>query len=162
MHVGITGHQRLPDIKDWTWVSTEIKSQLRLINNELSGISSLAIGADQVFAQAVLDLGGILHVVLPFSNYETKLDSSKRPEFQRLLSLANKVEVLEYEGSDENSYLLAGKRIVDLSEIVFAVWDGKPAAGKGGTADVVIYAKQMDKKVIHLNPLNRKIKRINL
>ena len=44
-------------------------------------------------------------------------------------------------------------------DLIFAVWTGKPAKGKGGTADIVAYA--IDKKipVVHINPLERTVTR---
>jgi hypothetical protein len=35
----------------------------------------------------------------------------------------------------------AGEKVVDLSDTLLAVWDGLPAKGYGGTADVVTYAR---------------------
>jgi hypothetical protein len=42
--------------------------------------------------------------------------------------------------------------VVDRSERVVAVWDGKPASGVGGTADVVSYAHQKRVPVVVLWP----------
>jgi hypothetical protein len=39
------------------------------------------------------------------------------------------------------------------------VWDGEPAKGLGGTGDVVGYAVQKGKDLIHLNPVNRSVTR---
>ena len=36
----------------------------------------------------------------------------------------------------------AGKAIAERSDLVLAVWDGRPAGGLGGTADVVKYARE--------------------
>ncbi|MFJ8953478.1 hypothetical protein ACIRO1_25525 [Streptomyces sp. NPDC102381] len=46
--------------------------------------------------------------------------------------------------------MAAGKEVVDQSDVLLAVWDGKPAGGKGGTADVVAYAQRqgMDVRII--------------
>jgi hypothetical protein len=32
--------------------------------------------------------------------------------------------------------------VVEASELLVAVWDGEPARGLGGTADVVAYARE--------------------
>jgi hypothetical protein len=69
------------------------------------------------------------------------------------------VEVMSTPGTDEDAYLSAGHRIVDLSEILFAVWNGKPAKGKGGTADVVDYAKQQRRPMIQINPVTRTVQK---
>ena len=39
--------------------------------------------------------------------------------------------------SDENAHMEASRAMLDRAEHLFAVWDGKPARGYGGTADVV-------------------------
>jgi hypothetical protein len=41
---------------------------------------------------------------------------------------------------------------VDLSDLLIAVWDGKEAKGKGGTADIVRYARERDTEVVVLWP----------
>lgn len=161
MRVGITGHRRLKDPDGWGWVRAEVDSLLASLQTPLTGITSLAVGADQLFAHAVLKFGGSLEVVIPFAGYElTFSEGGERKEYLRLLQRASKKEVLEKSGSDEDSYLASGKRMVDLSELLIAVWDSMPAVGKGGTGDVVGYAAQQRKKIIHLNPITREVKRV--
>ncbi len=156
MKVGITGHQRLADPSGWSWVKSHLDAILGQCPPPLTGISLLAIGADQLFADAVLRHGGILEAIIPFDDYESKFpEGSERGEYHRLLEMASTVEVLPRAGSDEESYLAAGKRLVEISDLLVAVWDGKPAAGLGGTADVVGYAQEMGKGTIHINPVTR-------
>ena len=121
----------------------------------LTGISSLAIGADQVFAEVVLELHGSLEVVIPFENYERTFENgADLASFNRLRAAASGVETLTGAGADEEAYLRAGKRIVDLSERMIAVWDGLPARGVGGTAQIVEFAKLAGVPVIQLNPVS--------
>ncbi|MFL6213398.1 MAG: hypothetical protein ACJ74J_05825 [Blastocatellia bacterium] len=158
MRVGITGHQRLEEPTDWRWVGQEFDHLLSRLLPPLIGVTSLAIGADQFFAEAVLQQGGSLEAVIPFAGYESTFSEGlDRREYNRLLRLVCKSEVLERQGSDEDAYFAAGKRVVDLSELVLAVWNGKPAAGLGGTADVVRYAIQQRKRIIHLDPIKQKV-----
>ncbi|HKQ50780.1 MAG TPA: hypothetical protein VJT74_00325 [Pyrinomonadaceae bacterium] len=121
----------------------------------LTGITSLAIGADQLFAEIIAQHGGSVEVVIPFDDYEERFKEAGKSQYWRLLHAASKIEVLQREGSDEEAYLAAGRRIVDLCDILIAVWDGKPASGLGGTADVVRYASQTRTSLIHLNPVSR-------
>jgi hypothetical protein len=158
MKVGITGHQRLKESSNWEWVRVEIDNLLSQLPPPLTGVTSLAIGADQLFAKAVLKHGGLLEAVIPFAGYErTFSEGHDREEYGHLLKRASKIEVLEKRGSDEEAYFAAGKRMVDLSDLLIAVWDGKPAAGLGGTGDVVQYAIHERKKTIHINPITHKI-----
>jgi hypothetical protein len=153
MRIGITGHQKLRDPADWDWVSREVNRILQSVDPPLIGISSLAAGADQLFANVILHKGGVLEAVVPFAEYEkTFAETEARDLFHTFLSSASRVEVLVKTGSNEEAYFRAGKRVVDLSEVVLAIWDGKPAAGLGGTADVVRYARDKQTGLIHLNP----------
>lgn len=156
MRVGITGHRRLKEPAGWGWVRRELDRRLPSLTPPLIGITSLAVGADQLFANAILRLGGSLEIVIPFAGYESTFsEEGDRQEYLRLLQRALKKEVLEKYGSDEEAYLASGKRVVDRSELLIAVWDGMTAVGLGGTGDVVSYALQQRKKIIHLNPVTQ-------
>jgi len=158
MRIGITGHQRLKDPTLWSWVRQEFDHVLSSIDLPVIGSTSLAVGADQLFADAILEHGGSLEVIVPFVNYEfTFSEGHDRQEYLRLLASASDQMVLEQFGSDEEAYLAAGQCVVDRVNLLLAVWDGRPAAGLGGTADVVSYALQQGKKLIHLNPVTLEI-----
>ncbi len=73
----------------------------------------------------------------------------------RELHLAARVTVLDRVGDDEDGYLAAGQRVVDSSDLMLALWNGQPSAGKGGTADVVHYATERGVRVIRLDPKTR-------
>jgi hypothetical protein len=75
------------------------------------------------------------------------------------LKLCNKIS-LPRTADTEKAFFDAGKYIVDSIDILFAVWDGKEAAGLGGTADIVTYAKSINRTIIHLDPVKRTISRI--
>ena len=156
MRIGFTGHQRLKDPDNWEWVRQEIDRFLSSISTPFLCVTSLAVGADQMFANAVLQHGGALEVILPFPEYESTFTEGRdRQEYNRLLGHASKIEVMEKHGSDEDAYFASGQRMVDKSELIVAVWDGKPAAGRGGTGDIVNYARQQRKRTIHLNPITQ-------
>ncbi|HEY0377997.1 MAG TPA: hypothetical protein VGC87_13845 [Pyrinomonadaceae bacterium] len=158
MRTGVTGHQRLHEPAGWEWVEREVDRFLSSLSPPLICVTSLAVGADQLFANAVLRRGGALEVILPFPEYETTFTETRdRREYARLLSRASEVEVLERHGSDEDAYLASGKRMVDTSELILAVWDGRPAAGRGGTGDIVSYAVRQRKRTVHLNPVAREV-----
>jgi hypothetical protein len=161
MRVGITGHQRLQEPARWGWVKRELDGVISSLTLPLTGITSLAIGTDQLFANAVLQRGGSLEIIIPFAGYESTFsEEHDRQEYLRLLRLALKQEVLEKYGSDEEAYLASGKRMVDQSELLIAVWDGQPAVGLGGTGDVVSYAVQQRKRTIHLNPITQQVEEL--
>jgi len=157
--IGVTGHQRLDDPGTWPWVATAMREQLSEIGPPLIGVTSLAVGADQLLAQLVIEQGGKICAVLPFADIERSFSPENLPAYRELASQAT-VEVLDTPGTDEDAYLAAGHRVVDLSDIVLAVWDGKAAKGKGGTADVVAYAIERGVPLIHIDPLLRIVNRL--
>jgi hypothetical protein len=152
MKIGISGHQNLgtADVIDWT--RAQIREELRK-RDFACGVSSLADGADQLFAAVVIDFGKVLEVVIPCRGYEaafTNPVAAKR--FRDLKQRASKSYVLDFEGPSEKAFYEAGKRVVDMSDLMIAVWNGKPAKGLGGTADIVAYARKARKPVWCINP----------
>ena len=146
--IGVTGHQGLT-------VETESKARAEIdeilkSHDGIVGVTSLAEGADQVFAQAILDRAGQLEVVIPCDGYETTFDNAEdRRRFQHLKSMARAVTHLDFDEPSEEAFMAAGRFVVDRSEIVIAVWNGRAAAGLGGTGDVVEYAKGKS-KIVHV------------
>lgn len=159
MKVGITGHQRLDNPSGWSWVKLTLKNELDALAPPLIAVSSLAIGTDQLFASIAVHCGGQIHAIIPFQDYERTFSQQDLNAYCRILSKATIVEIMQTDGTDEEKYLAAGKRIVELTELLFAVWDGKPAKGLGGTADVVAYAIQQGTRLIHINPINHSVTR---
>ena len=154
MKIGITGHQKIEDPKNWNWVKLEFNKIFAQSPKPFTGVTSLAIGADQLFAETALEYGGSLTVIIPFNGYEFKFSEGEdRQKYHCILDKATTVNILPRMASDEESYFEAGKKVVDLVDFLVAVWDGKPSRGLGGTADVVKYAKQCHKKIVHLNPI---------
>lgn len=138
--IGISGHRILtPDIADYA----EREIRLLLAHEEnLVGISNLAIGADQVFARVVLALNGSLEVIIPCLQVESSFDTAgDLQSYRALLSRATKITTMPFTQPSEDAYLAAGQEVVRASDHLIAVWDGRPARGKGGTADVVAHAR---------------------
>lgn len=150
--VGITGHQNIPhDARPY--IRLRIDQTLDDLGGSVVGITSLAGGSDQLFARAVLERNGRLHVVVPSDNYEESFsDRESADVYAFLLVRAARVERLEHSAPSEDAYLDAGRHIVDKCQHLVAVWDGKPARGKGGTADVVAYAHALRKPLTVIWP----------
>lgn len=151
MIVGVTGHQDIPGIAAAP-IAEQVVRVLRRCE-DLTGVTSLAAGADQIFAEAVLGLGGRLHVVIPSEAYETAFaDDNRRATYRDLLGKADVVETLPHARPSPAAFLDAGRRVVDLAQLLIAVWDGEEARGRGGTADVVRYARQRGFEVVVVWP----------
>jgi hypothetical protein len=142
MRIAITGHRGLPAATERR-VDQAIREQLAAYaDSDLVGISNLADGADQLFAQAVLDAGGRLEVIVPAARYRDGLPESAHAAYDSLLSKAAKVDRLSRVESTEDAHMEASSAMLATADRLFAVWDGKPARGYGGTADVVAEARQ--------------------
>jgi hypothetical protein len=156
MKVGITGHQDLSNY-DITWLQQSIK--LILSKNEVEiGYSSLAIGADQLFVRTLIEFQIDYGVVVPCRHYRKTFKSEfDKKEYSFLLEKAHKALTLDFEEPSEDAFYQAGIKIIEFSDALLAVWDGKPAKGLGGTGDIVEYAKASCKKVFHINPVNETV-----
>jgi hypothetical protein len=143
---GVTGHRVLPprivDCAARHWGSVLPAAP------DLHGVSSLADGADQLFAGHVLAAGGTLEAIVPCAGYAgTLLADDSRTRFEDLRRAAKKVTTLPYPEPSDHAFLAAGQALVDSVDHLFAVWDGRPARGLGGTADIVDYARKKGRPV---------------
>ena len=119
----------------------------------LSLLSQLAAGVDQIAATAALAAGFALRAVLPFpeAEYGKDFDEAARPAFDRLLDRVEARWCLPGKRAHAGlAYALAGEATAAQSDLLIAVWDGMPARGLGGTADVVDYAVRRGVPVLHL------------
>jgi hypothetical protein len=125
-------------------------------------VTALAEGADRMAAQAALARKHEIQVVLPLDRDEYVKDFAD-PEssaaFRDLLSRATAVyEVTEFDGeagAREKAYETAGLLTLRQSDILLAVWDGAPAHGRGGTADIVAQAVRSGIPVVWVDPDGR-------
>jgi hypothetical protein len=141
VRIGVTGHQSRPGLH-WEWVRAVLDAELATMPLPFEGISCLAAGADQEFARAVLRHGGDLHAVVPHAEYDASFEHpADHAAYRDLLAAAARVTELHGGPTPEDAYLSAGTYVVDVAEQLVAVWDGRPSRGRGGTADVVAYAR---------------------
>jgi hypothetical protein len=143
---GVTGHRILPP----SIVDCAVRHWRRVLpaGPGLHGVSNLADGADQLFAAHVLAAGGTLEVVLPCEAYAGSLIADdSRVRFEHLRRAAAKVTTMPYVEPSDQAFLAAGQALVDRCDHLFAIWDGRPARGLGGTADIVTYARDCGRPV---------------
>jgi hypothetical protein len=141
--IAITGHRGLSEQVS-ALIGKAVRSALsRFDPAGLVGISCLADGADQIFAQAVLDHGGALEVIVPASAYRDALPEEARLTYDELLHRATTVRLLDHQESTSSAHMDASENMLQNADHLFAVWDGKPARGFGGTADVVDHARSI-------------------
>jgi hypothetical protein len=142
--IGVTGHRELtPEIR--AFVRAQITAILREHVMPVLGLSSLADGADQLFAETVLQEGGHLSVIIPATSYESTVEDSRK--YNELLAAAQNVTTLDFGTPGPDAYEAAGKRIVDDCDLLVAVWDGAAPRGPGGTYAAVSYAQRIGRPV---------------
>jgi hypothetical protein len=141
--IAISGHRGL-NAHTTGLIDQAIRERLSKYPIGVTGLSILADGADQIFARAVIDLGGTLEAFIPAGEYRSGLPAEAHPEYDDLLTHAVAVHRLPFVESTSESHMVASKLMVDEADELYAVWDGKPARAYGGTADVVAYACDHD------------------
>jgi len=157
MKAGITGHQNLGDPETVAWVAGALARVIET-HGVQHGFTSLAIGADQMFAEILNEKTIPYTAVIPCREYEKTFQTKEHLEnYRRLLQGATKAVSLNFIKPEENAFIAAGECVVDLSDFVIAVWDGLPAKGRGGTEEIVRYARSKEKLVAHINLVIRQV-----
>ena len=152
--VGFTGHRQLSDPQATGRAIADALESLRSeAPGDWIGLSSVATGSDQVFVAQVLERGLSWEAILPLPRAEFRADfaPAEWSEVERLLAHAGHVRVINENGSREDGYLDCGMETVNGADVLIALWDGQPARGRGGTADVVEYAISVGKPVLILD-----------
>ena len=118
-------------------------------------ISSLAEGADRIVAERGLRMGYELQAPLPYHREEYENDfatAESREEFHGLLRQCS--SVFELDGTRQQgatSYLAAGQLLIHHCDVLIAIWDGQPAAGVGGTGQIVAEAVNLGVPVVRVD-----------
>lgn len=137
--IAVTGHLGLP-----AQTAAEVDKSVRDLlaqhdASQMVGVSCLAGGTDQIFAQAVLDFGGRLEAIVVPAEYRNFDDGPGSP-FTRLLAQAHRVQKIPTGQTRAQSWTRAGVELLRGADLLVAVWDGRPPGGYGGTADVATEA----------------------
>ncbi|HSC08034.1 MAG TPA: hypothetical protein VLD59_14510, partial [Steroidobacteraceae bacterium] len=80
---------------------------------------------------------------------------------EKTLGSADHVRVIDENGDRKDGYLDCGIETVNGSDVLLALWDGDPARGKGGTAEVVQYATSIGKPVMIVDADTHEVRRVN-
>lgn len=117
-------------------------------------ISGMALGADQLFAKAVLlgkDAGFPIRLIaaVPFHGQEGNWPRRSQEHYRLLLERCDRVEVVSQGGYAPAKMQIRNCWMVDRSQVVLAVWDGSE---RGGTWNCLTYARQQKRTIVRLNP----------
>ena len=123
-------------------------------------LSPLAEGADRIVAHAGLALGADLQCPFPFHIEEYCRDftsEASRVEFQDLVAKASAVFQADGERDmDSLAYERIGRIVLEQSDFLIAIWDGEPAAGRGGTTQIIEEALEQNVPVVWLHAFEQK------
>jgi hypothetical protein len=161
--IGVTGHRSLVEDPRLVQQLREVVQRIRRLpprssatSVRLGVVSPLAEGADRLVAREILRLeGSALEAALPLPPEQYVGDfttQASRTEFGKLLREANMVTVLAAGGNREEAYLRVGQYVVDRCDVLIAIWDGQPARGQGGTAEIVQRARQRGVPMFRIQP----------
>lgn len=162
--VGFTGHRQLADQRR---ITAAIRSALAELKNDGPGewlaLSSIAAGSDTVFAEAAIELGFSWEAILPLAPAEFRKDFSDEDWkiVEGLLPEAEVVRVTAEAEARDDAYLDCGMETVNGCDVLIAVWDGAAARGKGGTADVIAYARELGRPLVIVDATTAEIRREN-
>jgi hypothetical protein len=162
--VGFTGHRHLADS---TGAAAAIRDALESLRREVPGewiaLSSIARGSDQLFVQQTQVLDLAWHAILPLPRMEFAEDftPAEWAAVEETLATADHLRVIDESGDRKDSYLDCGIETVNGADVLLAVWDGDPARGKGGTAEVVQYALSIGKPVMIIDADTHDVRKEN-
>lgn len=159
MKICVTGHR--PDKLYGYNLNNEKYEQLKqtfkkilLDNNCTEAITGMALGADTVFALAVLELKNEgydikLHCAIPCKGQTSTWINVD--DIERYFYIRDHADIVKIVSDKSYSPYLMQKRneyMVDNCDKVIAVWNGT----NGGTGNCIEYAKKMNKEIIRINP----------
>jgi hypothetical protein len=162
LRIGVTGHRVLADSNLVTGGIEKALARIEANNpgRSLVVVSALAEGADRLVAEAVLRRPGArLRVVLPLPKFDYLTDFTtpeSKEEFLRFLARTDGVVELPAQPTRNDAYAAASDRVLDGIDVLVAVWDGKCARGKAGTAEVVARARARRLPLAWVHAGNRK------
>lgn len=163
LRIAVTGHRKLAegdpaltDAVDAALDRIEVRRRAGTAATPvgLTVVTALAEGADRIVARRAMLRGASMEVVLPMpcDDYLTDFESAaSRDDFNSLLKQAATITELAGSAGRDRAYERAGRVIVDRSDVVLALWDGLAARGRGGTAEIVSYARQQGVPVVRLS-----------
>ncbi len=188
--IGITGHRNI-NMSDEKLINVFSEEMRKVFTHygDIRLISPLADGADRLFVDIAIAVDSPkvkrLIVPMPFEKSDYKKDFGSKSStlaFERYLNAYIKDKYHNYKTHyfslssgqkrkqpiecsqkeyDEKQYEKAGRYVVDNSDILFVLWDGTTSGGKGGTADIYDFALKQNRYIIHINPINYKVRYLN-
>lgn len=156
--IGITGHRPHKFDNDYELTSPwmqNIKNKLRALiahYKPKSGMSGLALGIDQLYAEVIIEANIELICAIPCRGQENAWPKSSRDKYNKILSYPKSVH---YYLADKYTPTCMQERNIwmcDRIDLLIDVWDGSP----GGTRNCIEYADKIGLKREHIEPADYK------
>lgn len=165
MRTCFTGHRKINDSynifsKEWEKVAISLNGEIENLISKgcVEFISGAALGTDTLAFLAVQSLKPKYpniknKLAIPFKGHDEMWMKENRELLKRMIELADEVIIV----SDIKEYFRAynvaqlqkrNEYMVDNSDVVIAVWDGRPS---GGTTNCLNYANKVNRKIIEIN-----------
>lgn len=162
IRIGVTGHRVLAEVEK---IEAGIAEALKMIEHTFPGetfvvVSSLAEGADRLVVRRVLSRPRarlLVPLPLPEPDYLDDFSTEESKEdFRRLLQQADEVMMLPPAPTREEAYEAAGRYVLQLCDVLVAIWDGQKAQGLGGTGGIMAEARRRKMPIAWVHAGNRK------
>jgi hypothetical protein len=166
LRIGFSGHQDLGNEGTRAFVAQSLREllvtyreQAQACNQELLLYTALAPGADQLCIATAHELAIPVEAVIPCAEYEGIFKGADAVStYHQLLARCRKIHQLPAHHCSDEAFLEAGHWIVEHADLLLLVWNGYPAGGKGGAADVASYARSMRRPFLHIHTRQHTIK----
>lgn len=149
--IGFTGHRTLPDEgKCRKLIYDFLREGKAAARGLIYGVSSVAAGGDLLFAESCIELEIPLRVLLPFpaEEFRNDFDAATWSRAENAIRKAVSVEVTGGGESRDERYYECGIQTVKQSRLLIALWNGEPARGLGGTANIIAFAREIGRPVV--------------
>lgn len=156
MILAVTGHRpekiggyKIPN-PTYSYVWDMLNDRLGAFNPELV-ITGMALGFDQMVANACALRGIPFLAAIPFVGQESRWPRESQMAYKNLLSHASGTVVVSEGGYDPKKMHIRNEFMVDNADLLLACWDG---SDEGGTYRCVQYAKKVGINFVRINPLD--------
>lgn len=152
--VGVSGHRHL-HVDDALVAAVDgALARCERLPGPWTLVEGLAIGADALVAERALarrswSLEALLP--LPLADYAEDFSPAERPGLDALVARAARVAAVDGPLERPACYAAQGEAVVLATDVLLALWNGAPARGPGGTAEVVACAREAGRPLLWLD-----------
>ena len=162
--IGFTGHRNLLDeSRSRASILKFLQDFKSKTEKTIYGVSSAAAGGDLLFAESCIQLGLPIRILLPApkEQFREDFDEATWSRAESVMQRAMSVEVIGNGETKEERYYECGAETVQQTQMLLALWDGKPSQGLGGTEEIFAYAKNQGRPVVWIHSVTGDVQHFN-